>query len=86
MLEALPETGRTHQIRIHLSRMGTPVLGDIRYGPQRITNPLFREIPRQMLHARSLGFTEPRTGDWIKVQAPMPRDMEDVLRRLRALS
>jgi 23S rRNA pseudouridine1911/1915/1917 synthase len=86
LLEAFPETGRTHQIRIHLSRMGNPVLGDIRYGPQKITNPLFREIPRQMLHASSLGFRDPHTGQWIKVDAPIPRDMDDILERLSTLS
>ena len=86
LLEALPETGRTHQIRIHLAKAGHPVLGDIVYGPKRIKSPIFREIPRQMLHALNVGFRDPQTGIWTLIEAPLSRDMEHVLDRLRVLA
>jgi 23S rRNA pseudouridine1911/1915/1917 synthase len=83
LLEAIPETGRTHQIRVHLAAMGAPVLGDIEYGPRHVRDPLFRAVPRQMLHAWRIGFEEPGTGSWVEVEAPLPEDMEEVLRVLR---
>lgn len=83
LLEAMPETGRTHQIRLHLAAMGAPLLGDIKYGPRRLRDPLFRAVPRQMLHAWRIGFEEPGTGSWVEVEAPLPDDMEEVLRKLR---
>ncbi len=84
LLEAIPETGRTHQIRRHLASMGTPVLGDISYGPRRIRCPLFRAIPRHMLHAWRIGFKDPASGSKVEVEAPLPDDMREVLGMLRA--
>ena len=71
------ETGRTHQIRVHLSHIGHPVVGDQVYGGrrERSRSPVPRpRAPRQMLHAWRLGFHHPRTGDWREFTAPIPDD------------
>ena len=72
------ETGRTHQIRVHLAAIGHPVLGDARYGGMRAEF----EVPRPMLHAESVTFLHPATGESITVQAAVPDDMLAVLARL----
>ena len=77
-----PETGRTHQIRVHFSAASHPILGDRVYGPREAARlPL---PPRQMLHARRLGFSHPRTGEPVSAEAPMPPDFAAVLSALRA--
>jgi 23S rRNA pseudouridine1911/1915/1917 synthase len=82
------DTGRTHQIRVHLAeRGGTPILGDALYGrPPR--DPLLRavaeELGRQALHARVLGFVHPATGVRMRWESPMPADMARAAERLRA--
>jgi 23S rRNA pseudouridine1911/1915/1917 synthase len=81
------ETGRTHQIRMHLAENGTPVLGDPLYGrPPRA--PTLRsiadELGHQALHARLLGFVHPRTGERVSFSAPPPADFAHALERLRA--
>ena len=68
------ETGRTHQIRVHLAHIGHPVLGDQAYGG-RMERESDAGIPRQMLHAWCLGFRHPRTGEWHTHTAPVPPDM-----------
>lgn len=77
------ETGRTHQVRIHLAELGHPVVGDSVYRPRGL--PAF-PIPfaRQALHARSLEFTHPLSGLRIQVEAPPPADLRDLAARLRA--
>lgn len=75
------ETGRTHQIRIHLHHVGNPVLGDRQYFNAR--SAAFPEVPRQMLHAAELRFDHPATGRPVVAVAPVPRDFRDWLRRLR---
>lgn len=75
------ETGRTHQIRIHLQHIGDPVLGDRQY-----FSPLsadFPDVPRQMLHASELRFLHPATGKPVSASSPLPRDFRDWLRTLR---
>ncbi len=74
------ETGRTHQIRVHFSAAGHPVLGDRVYGPRGDGGP----APRQMLHARRLGFPHPVTGRSVAAEAPLPADFEETLARLRS--
>ncbi len=76
------ETGRTHQIRVHFLSIGHPVLGDrvYRTGQPADGAP---QAPRQMLHARRLGFRQPTTGVQIGVEAPLPEDFERVLASLR---
>ena len=75
------ETGRTHQIRIHLHHLGDPVLGDRQYFNARSAE--FPEVPRQMLHASELRFAHPATGRPVTASAPLPRDFKDWLRNLR---
>ena len=75
------ETGRTHQIRIHLHHVGNPVLGDRQYFNERSAD--FPEVPRQMLHASELRFAHPATGKPVVASAPLPRDFRDWLRTLR---
>ncbi len=71
------ETGRTHQIRVHLAAIGHAIVGDRAYGAARSSH-----IARPALHARRLTFLHPRTGDPIAVIAPVPRDLEAFLERL----
>ncbi len=79
LLEVKPHTGRTHQIRVHLAWLGHPVVGDTVYGRRR--QRLLRE--RHFLHAARLRFTHPVTGAEIECKAPLPSELEAVLRRLR---
>jgi 23S rRNA pseudouridine1911/1915/1917 synthase len=76
------ETGRTHQIRIHLARVGHPVVGDPVYRP-RTAPPFPVPFPRQALHARALGFVHPMTGKDIRVEASLPDDLSDLIATLR---
>ncbi len=71
-------TGRKNQIRVHFSEAGHPLVGDHRYGHR---SPLIR---RAALHAESLGFAHPRTGKRLVFQSPLPPDMRDLIRKLRA--
>ena len=88
------ETGRTHQIRVHLSSIGHPLLGDPTYGGRRglaaIEPPALRQglqkFPRQALHAATLGFTHPVAGENLEFSSPLPADMEEVLVLLRKWS
>lgn len=66
------ETGRTHQIRVHMKYLGYPLIGDSLY------NPDMERIQRQALHAASLSFAHPITGKWMEFHAPMPEDMRAV--------
>ena len=75
------ETGRTHQIRIHLAALGHPVIGDAVYRPRHFSPPTIT-AERQMLHARTLGFRHPRTGAAIRVQSDPPPDFRDLRSRL----
>ena len=92
LLEIFPRTGRTHQIRVHLSSIGHPVLGDPLYGrkgrPGAIHDPVLKEcvkrLNRQALHARRLGFTHPRTEERMQFVSPLPQDMKEALEWLRS--
>ena len=75
------ETGRTHQIRIHLHHIGHPILGDRQYFSARSAD--FPGVPRQMLHASELHFGHPVTGRTVSAAAPLPRDFRDWLSMLR---
>jgi len=72
------ETGRTHQIRVHLQAIGHPVVGDARYGGARQTLP----APRQVLHAEHLAFAHPVTGARVEADSPLPADLVEVFARL----
>jgi len=82
LLEVIPATGRTHQIRVHLSAAGHPVLGDKTYGQKTRLGEV--RFPRQMLHASSLGLVHPVTGKYMEFKSPIPPDMKKALRQLRA--
>lgn len=74
-LRVLIETGRTHQIRVHMAHLGHPVVGDSLYGSGRNNNP----FPRQMLHASRLGFDHPITGRKMRFEAPLWPDMAEIV-------
>lgn len=78
LLDVRLETGRTHQIRVHLAAIGLPVAGDSQYG---VAGDLGLE--RQFLHAHRLRFRHPVSGEEIEVQSPLPRDLEAALERSR---
>lgn len=91
------ETGRTHQIRVHAQHIGHPIVGDTTYGGDRLKvgpqisnrekffRNLFREMPRQALHAKTLGFRHPQTGKEMQFDSKLPADMQYVLDRLRVV-
>ena len=81
LVEFTPETGRTHQIRIHLSESGHPLIGERVYS-RGFAGPLI-DAPRLMLHAAELGFVHPATEREMRWEQPLPDDMQAVLARLR---
>ncbi len=84
LLRCRLETGRTHQIRVHLTHIGHPLIGDSVYtkGGQKCA-PQLRELlngfPRQALHATQLALEHPTTGEWMEWEVPLPEDMEELL-------
>lgn len=92
------ETGRTHQIRVHLKYIGHTLFNDERYGGDRIlkgttftkykqfVENCFKVLPRQALHARTLGFVHPTTGETLRFEAPIPDDIEACLEKWRNYS
>lgn len=78
------ETGRTHQIRVHMTSIGHPVLGDSTYGraPGKPLAALIGAVPRQALHAAELGFVHPLTGETLHFTSPLPDDIEALRRSL----
>lgn len=79
-IECQLETGRTHQIRVHMASLHHPLLGDAVYGPAKCPY----KLQGQTLHAMILGFIHPSTGDYMEFSAPIPEYFEDLLRKLRA--
>ncbi len=92
-LSVMPKTGRTHQIRVHLSSVGHPILGDTVYGFKRqwwkkhFPSGKGSEfsVGRQMLHAETLGFLHPESGEYREYAAPLPEDMTDAMKELKLL-
>jgi 23S rRNA pseudouridine1911/1915/1917 synthase len=87
-IEARLETGRTHQVRVHMAALGCSLLGDRTYGnpPRDLELRAIGEaLGRQALHARSLGFVHPATGARLTFSSPLPPDMQVALEALRAL-
>lgn len=95
LLELTLETGRTHQIRVHLADNNLWVFGDQKYGGDSVRygsntgsrrqmfNNLFKSLQRQCLHAKTLGFEHPATGEMVQFDSPLPDDFEHVLTMLR---
>jgi len=95
VMELYPKTGRTHQLRVHMSYLGHPIVGDRMYGG----GPLYMSqlegrhdvaegplITRQALHAHTIEFNHPRTNERMKLEAPWPKDITDALKLLRELA
>jgi 23S rRNA pseudouridine1911/1915/1917 synthase len=83
LLDVRLETGRTHQIRVHLAAIRHPCVGDMTYGADP-TLAARLGLSRQWLHASALGFNHPVTGEWIVVRSPLPRDLQHALDVLHA--
>ncbi|MFA6676006.1 MAG: RluA family pseudouridine synthase [Bacteroidales bacterium] len=95
VVQCILETGRTHQIRVHMNYIGHPLFNDARYGGDRIIKgPLYSKYrqfidncfalcPRQALHAKTLGFVHPKTKKYIKVESEIPSDMIAVMDKFR---
>jgi 23S rRNA pseudouridine1911/1915/1917 synthase len=93
LIECKLETGRTHQIRIHMKHIGHNLFNDYEYGGDSILkgtsfakykqfiNNCFDILPRQALHAKSLGFTHPTSGKWMQFESDLPEDMQMVLKK-----
>lgn len=89
------ETGRTHQIRVHMKHIGHTLFNDERYGGDKIlkgttfskykqfVENCFTELPRQALHAKTLGFEHPVSGEFLRFETPLPEDMEKCLEKWR---
>ncbi|MCH8555706.1 MAG: RluA family pseudouridine synthase, partial [Schleiferiaceae bacterium] len=89
------ETGRTHQIRVHMRHLGHPLFGDPEYGGDKILkgttftkykqfiDNCFQLLPRQALHAKSLAFTHPVSGERLAFKTPVPEDMSKVIEKFR---
>ena len=95
LIECRLETGRTHQIRVHMKSIGHTLFNDSNYGGDRIlkgtvytkyksfVENVFSQLPRQALHAKSLGFKHPATGEWMQFDSELPEDMENALASFR---
>ena len=81
LVELKLETGRTHQIRVHMKYIGFPLVGDPKYGSTKDQV----EIEGQALHAAVLGFNHPRTDEYMEFTAPVPEDMVKVMEQFRQL-
>jgi 23S rRNA pseudouridine1911/1915/1917 synthase len=93
LVECKLETGRTHQIRAHMKYLGHPLFNDALYGGDQIVkgtvftkykqfvDNCFKVIPRQALHAKTLGFTHPETGQWMQFDSPIPADFTAALEK-----
>jgi 23S rRNA pseudouridine1911/1915/1917 synthase len=95
LIECQLETGRTHQIRVHMKSIGHTLFGDPRYGGNQILKgTLYSKykqfvencleiLPRQALHAKTLGFIHPRTGEFVRFESPLPDDIQQVIDKWR---
>jgi 23S rRNA pseudouridine1911/1915/1917 synthase len=82
LVKATLETGRTHQIRVHMASIGHPIVGDPVYGKRTLKDAAALGLGRQFLHARRLGLTLPSTGEWREFESELPDDLRGVLERL----
>ena len=84
-VKCILETGRTHQIRVHLSHIGHPLLGDEVYGSPKLAQnrEYMKDNPGQCLHAAELSLTHPKTGEYMTFHAPLPEYFTNILEKLR---
>ena len=78
LVECRLETGRTHQIRVHMKYIGYPLVGDPKYGPKKTI-----DFGGQVLHAGTLGFNHPATGEYMEFTSPLPADFQRLLIKVR---
>ena len=95
MVSCKLETGRTHQIRVHMKHIGHTLFNDERYGGDKIlkgtsftkykqfVDNCFKVLPRQALHAKTLGFEHPKTGEWLRFNSEIPEDMQQCIEKWR---
>lgn len=95
LVECRLETGRTHQIRVHMKHIGHPLFGDVEYGGDQIlrgthftkykqfVQNCFKLMPHQTLHAKELGFHHPTTGEWMQFDSELPSNFEDLIAKWR---
>ena len=76
LIECFPKTGRTHQIRVHLSSIKAPIVGDLQYGGE------ISDCGRFLLHAESISFPHPKTGEWNVYSAKVPQDFQQAIQKL----
>ncbi|PWA04254.1 RluA family pseudouridine synthase [Flavobacterium psychrotolerans] len=98
LVSCILETGRTHQIRVHMKHIGHPLFNDARYGGDLILkgttftkykqfiDNCFKILPRQALHAKTLGFIHPTTGEMMRFDTELPQDMKDLIEKWRGYS
>ena len=98
MVSCVLETGRTHQIRVHMKHIGHPLFNDARYGGDLILkgttftkykqfiDNCFKILPRQALHAKTLGFVHPTTGEMMRFDTELPNDMKELIEKWRGYS
>ena len=80
LVELYPETGRTHQIRVHLKYINHPIVGDYLYAGRKVSrSDRAGDAPRVMLHAQKITFTHPGTGKVLAIEAPIPQDMNRII-------
>jgi 23S rRNA pseudouridine1911/1915/1917 synthase len=85
-VDLFPKTGRTHQLRVHMTALGHPLLGDPTYGGRKVKALAALDVPRVMLHAKTLGFHHPVSGKPLEFTSALPPDMESVLTTMRTLA
>lgn len=98
LVSCILETGRTHQIRVHMKHIGHPLFNDARYGGDLILKGTtftkykqfiencFKALPRQALHAKTLGFMHPTTGEYMRFDTELPQDFQDCIEKWRGYS
>ncbi len=84
LLAVKPKTGRTHQIRVHLKYIGHPIISDEKYGGRKMARLDKRWCPRIFLHAKSLGFYHPKSGEWMEVESKLAEDLKGALNNLKS--